>query len=64
MPLSAKNYHAPISKRADPEAPATGRKQSATEGLEAATDVPAHEPVMTPPEQPYRPWLVPGRDAI
>ena len=65
MPLLAKNYNAPICRRPDPAAPAIGRKQSETDGPVTATrDLPAHEPVMTPPEQPYRPWLVPGRDAI
>jgi hypothetical protein len=65
MPLFAKNYNALISRWSDLEAPAAGRNPSETAEPEARTcDLPADEPVMTPPEPPYRPWLVPGRNAI
>jgi hypothetical protein len=43
------------------EVPKTEKKHP--EAVDAAVP-PPDELLIAPPEQPYRPWLVPGRDAL
>lgn len=42
-------------------APKTGSKRSEFKGAPIALPT---ELLMTPPEQPHRPWLVPGRGSL
>lgn len=44
--------------------PETGRKHPKVADDPVMATLQFDDPVMTPPEQPHRPWLVPGRDAI
>jgi hypothetical protein len=41
-----------------------GKRPEAGVAVAAPLDLPVDGPLMMPPEQPHRPWLVPGRDTL
>jgi hypothetical protein len=65
MSLFPANYNALNTRWADLKKPEPDQKYFDIEDAGAPTPAPPlDEPMMTPPEQPHRPWIVPGRDAI